>query len=173
MTIPDNKTDVCCWRCQNQRGGSCLNPQCLCHQSPQTSHDLIGDAVSEFEESWYDKGDERYGLVKHNNTILNHQIEWLRKTLKSIVEKTREEAVTDILRGKMKGGKSIVISEEIDVPTAIVEKLKSDGRAETLQDVHEKILSMPDERTTGIHRLTDAHVLVCWIQEQIKDIKKK
>lgn len=153
---PDNKTDVCCPKCLRSESEIthdygvwiCANPQCDCHQSPQTSHDLIENIISAYKIT-PPKEVER----------------WLRKTLTDIVEKTREEGFKEGRKGRYEFG------SESSKRGYLVGK--AEGRAETLQEVHEKILSMPDERTTGIHRLTDAHVLVCWIQEQIKDIKKK
>lgn len=38
-------------------------------------------AVAEFEEKWYDHGDERYGLAHQNNVILQRQCDWLRAAL--------------------------------------------------------------------------------------------
>ncbi len=45
------------------------------------------------------------------------------------------------------------------------------ARAEFAKEVHAKILSMKDEKTTGIYRLVNAHELVCWLQEsELKDL---
>ncbi len=57
--------------------------------------EILEDILLAFETKWEDHGDERYGLVKHNNTILQHQIDWLRTALTQLAEKTREEAVEE------------------------------------------------------------------------------
>ena len=49
--------------------------------------------MEEFEEKWKDKGDERYGLVKHNNTILQRQIDWLSTALDTVRRETLNEAI--------------------------------------------------------------------------------
>jgi hypothetical protein len=49
-------------------------------------HPPISSIIEEFEKKFEDKGDERYGLVKHNNTVLQHQIDFLRSSLTSYTE---------------------------------------------------------------------------------------
>jgi hypothetical protein len=51
----------------------------------------IEGIVEEFEKEFWDNGDERYGWVKHNNTIVQRQIDWLRTTLQSQADKYERE----------------------------------------------------------------------------------
>jgi hypothetical protein len=52
--------------------------------------------IEDFEENWRDRGDERYGLVKHNNTKLGFQLQWLRTAL---IE--HEQCVKDEIAAKI------------------------------------------------------------------------
>jgi hypothetical protein len=52
-----------------------------------TTHDDVEKAINEFEKEFWDNGDERYGWVKHNNTIVQRQIDWLRTALTAMYEK--------------------------------------------------------------------------------------
>jgi hypothetical protein len=51
----------------------------------------IEGIVEEFEKEFWDHGDERYGWVKHNNTIVQRQIDWLRTTLQSQADQYERE----------------------------------------------------------------------------------
>lgn len=42
--------------------------------------------LAEFREKWHDKGDERYGYVKHFNTMLDLQLEDIRSALQRVEE---------------------------------------------------------------------------------------
>lgn len=53
---------------------------------------FIDDKLAEFEEKWLDKGDERLGTSKHNNTVVRLQLDWLRTAL--------EEAQQDALKNQ-------------------------------------------------------------------------
>lgn len=82
------------------------------HQPEDTKTRLL----REFEEKWEDKGDDRYGLVKHNNTILQHQLDWLSTALDTVAREAREEAFkeatnivgSDVLVRGIYGGLTII-----------------------------------------------------------------
>lgn len=125
------QTDGCCPKCIELDGFQgalgCNNPQCECHQHPQTSHDLIEDTVRR--------------LIRIENRVLASVIrgedptdsfeEVLRKTLESVVEKTRKEGFK----------KQAVREIEYDLG-------KTEGRKEALDEVENRLpkeLKNPDE----------------------------
>lgn len=58
-------------------------------------------AVAEFEAKWFDHGDERYGLARHNNGILRQQLDWIRSALDAAYragEAGKEAAVAEAKR---------------------------------------------------------------------------
>lgn len=60
---------------------------------PMTVNDHIEEEINEFEKRWHDPGDERYGLVKHNNTLISRQMNWLRDSLQSVAQIAKKEAL--------------------------------------------------------------------------------
>lgn len=155
MNIPDNKTDGCCNECDAKCCRStishhCEKQYCRCHQSPQTSHDLIEDAVSR--------------LIRLENRVLASVIrgedptdsfeEVLRKTLESIVEKIREEEMKKKVW-------------DMAVPAEFAKRLheagKAEGRKEALDEIEKKVGENKAEREHG------DEVIMAWEQGEIQE----
>lgn len=51
----------------------------------------ITEILKEFEKKYHDNGDERYGLSKHNNTILDQQLDFLQEKLEALLGEIQEE----------------------------------------------------------------------------------
>lgn len=145
---PDNKTDGCCPKCIELDGFQgalgCSNPQCECHQHPQTSHDLIEDSVEEFLRMWGTPNFRRMTAIEP----------WLRKTLESVIEKTREEER----------------QEEDTLVKMWTEKGKSEGRKETLDEVENRILSIAPWVPEGRN---DAWIPLDIVRIILSDMRKK
>jgi hypothetical protein len=54
------------------------------------------EKLEAFEEKWRDKGDERYGLVKHNNNVLQRQVDEIQDMLTAAFTRGREEVLGEV-----------------------------------------------------------------------------
>ena len=59
----------------------------------------VNEIVEEFEAKYYNHGDERYGTVKAENTMLQHQCDWLTQTLQA--ERQKRDEVVEVERERM------------------------------------------------------------------------
>lgn len=101
---------------------TCGDTRCECHvpsPSPESSWDkqnkLIDDVNKKawgyphspesvgweswedrFWEKFGDKGDERFGLAKHNNTIIQHQVDFLRDEFHKAFEAGRKAGIEEV-----------------------------------------------------------------------------
>lgn len=54
----------------------------------ELSFEWFSKLLDDFEEEFRDKGDERFGLAKHNNTVVERQRYWLRDKLNHFLTHT-------------------------------------------------------------------------------------
>lgn len=81
----------------------------------------VEEIVEELKKQFWDKGDERYGWVKHSNTIVQRQIDWLRTTLAQIRADHERELTKTAFR---------VREEEATEYNKIIDKLEADHARE-------------------------------------------
>ena len=71
-----------------------------------------------FEEKWQDKGDERYGLAKHNNTILNRQLDEIADMLSSAHTLGRQSVIEEVRKWAKEEGRKQDKYDGNDLKTA-------------------------------------------------------
>lgn len=119
----------------------------------------IQSKVEEFEELFMDKGDERYGWVKHNNTIIQSQIDWLTQALTETTNESRREGYELALEGGKKIAYELVKEFRDDLITIAIENVHLRGcvTSNQINDAFDNFQASTHKALTHIAQLKETN----------------